>query len=280
MATARRLLKCSGMWISQAMELGGARHHLDDVMQPDTAGCDFVLELVILWFSSFKSLGSIRTGREPLSFEGRDHCDSRARKEPADTDVAPDILEPPSDFGIHYGAPVGYSFGWWARLSTLVASLDFKQSWVFSSALSGTGSAEIASELLSQISCGHGSPFVKGWAFDYGTGPQAILRGLPSVDHLGCSLLDLWPSGFVDRFHQQCHNLDAAIRYCKLRAAQLKHHVFCNKCQAVHSFHLGDAHVAGPPCIDFSSMGLKAGFSGRTLLAFVTWILLILRDQP
>ena len=39
-------------------------------------------------------------------------------------------------------------------------------------------------------------------------------------------------------------------------------------------------HVAGTPFVDFSTMGLKQEFGGRTLLVFLTWIALIRRHLP
>ena len=39
-------------------------------------------------------------------------------------------------------------------------------------------------------------------------------------------------------------------------------------------------HVAGSPCTDFSSMGLRKGLNGETMVAFLVWIRLILTHLP
>ena len=37
-------------------------------------------------------------------------------------------------------------------------------------------------------------------------------------------------------------------------------------------YEFGQVHIAGPPCIDYSSMGLKRGTNGPTAALFLTWV--------
>ena len=147
-----------------------------------------------------------------------------------------------------------------ARLSTIRIS----------SAFSGVGTAELAIEaLFSAAGCRVPAPWVR---IEADPACRAVLaRRWPSAP-VRENVLDFFPAavqevlhgpgGFEEKF-KVAFDPDVVVDLGALPGQTL-----------------GNVHIAGPPCVDFSALGLRRGTGGPTMGAFLAWARLVVEAAP
>lgn len=150
---------------------------------------------------------------------------------------------------------------WLQRVSRMAAELNApSRHWKCSTAFSGIGCAEIAGAALNQ---GHpGVAFTFGHAVEKEPRCRAfIVDHSPDVRCCG-DILD-WLPPTVDRVRL------AALDMPGLRRAIIDQHMqLIFRAGTSDAFEHKDVHVAGPPCVDFSAMGLQRREQGPTRILF------------
>ena len=164
-------------------------------------------------------------------------------------------------------------FGGKACCQRLFMSVD---GLTMSSAFSGIGAADVA---IHTIQCG----------LEHVLGKKPRIRNLFAVEFLAQSQeeLLLLPTKPECLFNDMCDiindNVKSALYKKKDRmpfedlARVAMHKIFCKTCIPC-KLHgncetlRADVHVAGPPCIHYSPMGLRRGLVGGTSLCFLCWV--------
>lgn len=130
--------------------------------------------------------------------------------------------------------PRGHGFDWWERLRChLPVVLPF-ESLAFSSAFSGAGAAEMAVELLGQLTPSSKGLGTSTWAFDIDQASLIVLALHLRLSHLGCDLCSLWPEYFHARFNSVATSFDAALAYGRQNMHLLGRTVKCSITDAWH----------------------------------------------
>ena len=160
-------------------------------------------------------------------------------------------------------------------MDTLCASIDGIS---FSTAFSGVGAVDVAFHC---IECGlrkhHGrTPSIRNlFAMEMYRPSQLELQMLPNPPEcLFADVCDVADPRIKDSLLDNCHRMgfDELRRvtshpnFCHMAAPCLQHNRIC-------TMKRGHVHVAGPPCVAWSSQGKRQGFSHtESSLAFLCWV--------
>ena len=143
--------------------------------------------------------------------------------------------------------------------------------WSCSTAFSGLGCPELASGFLMKAWGSSIFHFVNGIEWD------PVARSV-SADHspdtpLHHDILSwLRPSA-----RARIQGLDGS----ELRSAVFDKRSSLMMCSSVAgTYHFGDMHIAGPPCVDFSAMGAGRREKGPTMACFLVWARALLHACP
>ena len=151
-----------------------------------------------------------------------------------------------------------------------------------STCFSGLGTPEVCAEALVtalRSRSGIDVDIKSVLAFDLSPASRKVLISDPCISAVGADLLGLWPAAVRERLARGFDTLQDLFRYAVGVSTSLRLTFWCHASQSEKGIDLGQIHVAGSPCTDFSTMGKRRGFRGPTSAALITWVLLVRRHR-